>query len=137
MSIVSIHVPIFFAGLKRLPDSDFAHNADKQFSGMDFFDDQMVVITDRSSALNAMTTIIEQGEGNVAVPDSHYSVFVKLYLNRESWGLYNVPKNPKTKDYKGNSRKLNTHGPNTDYIYKVGCLRLTFFSAFLLTCDSS
>jgi len=98
-------------GLKQLTDSDFAHNADKQFSGFDFFDDQMVVITDQASALNALKTIIEQGEGNITVPDSHYAVFVKLYLNREAWAHFKVKKNPKTKDYKGQSDK--------DFIYKL------------------
>ncbi|KIM80115.1 hypothetical protein PILCRDRAFT_822630 [Piloderma croceum F 1598] len=106
-------------GLKQLPDSAFAHNKDEQFSGLDFFDDQMVVITDQASALNALDTIIEQGEGNVAVPDSHYAVFVKLYLNREGWAQLKVPTNPQTKDYKGHSDK--------DLVYK---LSLVFDAGF-------
>ncbi|KAF9504781.1 hypothetical protein BS47DRAFT_1490060 [Hydnum rufescens UP504] len=98
-------------GLNRLPDSAFAHNADKQFSGMDFFDDQMTVITGKASALKALTTIVEQGEGDVAVPDSHYTVFAQLYSDREAWVHYEVPKNPKTSDYKGRS--------TNDFVYKL------------------
>jgi hypothetical protein len=111
---LQLTLPIFLAGVKQLPDKDFAQNKDKQFSDLDFFDDQMVVITDQASALNALDTIIEQGEGNVAVPDSHYVVFVKLYLNRGDWTQLKVPTNPQTKDYKGRSAK--------NFVYIVGCL---------------
>jgi len=98
-------------GVNGLLDSDFAHNADKQFSGMDFFDDQMTIIIGKVSALKALTTIVEQGEGDVAVPDSHYTLFVQLYSNREAWVHYEVPKNPKTRDYKGHS--------TNDFVYKL------------------
>jgi len=116
-------------GLRQLPDSDFAHNADKQFSGQDFFDDQMVIIKDQKTALDALTRIIEQGEGNVAIPDSHYSVYVKLYLNRGAWESYNVRVNPKTKDFKGESTHIDRDTSETgkDRAYKVA---LAFDAAY-------
>jgi Ferritin-like len=107
-------------GLKHLHDKDFTNNTDNQFSGFDFFNDQMVVISDKASALKAVGTIIEQGEGNVVVPDSHYAAFAKLYLNREGWTLLNLPKNPQTLDYFGKDR--------TGFLQLVGCLcRLVLF----------
>jgi Ferritin-like len=113
---------ILLTGVKALPDRAFAHNADKQFSGMDFYDDQMVVITDQASALNALKTIIEQGEGDAAVEDSHYTIFVRLYSNRKAWKHYEVLKNPTTQGYKGRS--------TNDFVYKVGCLVLFFLTAY-------
>jgi len=106
-------------GLEKLPGPAFQHNPDKQFSGLDFFDDQMIVITDKASALKALKTIVEQGEGNVAVPDCHYAVFVNLYSNRGAWRLFNVKKNPKTADYKGHSTR--------DFVWK---LSLAFDAGF-------
>lgn len=81
---------------------------------MDFFGGQLVVITDQSSALSALTTVVEQGEGDVVVENSHYTVFTDLYQSRKSWDLYRVPKNPKTWDYK--NKNLTKRSP---YIYAV------------------
>lgn len=82
----------------------------------------MVIIKDQQTALDALTRIIEQGEGNVAIPDSHYSVYVKLYLNRGAWESYNVRVNPKTKDFKGESTHIDRDTSETgkDRAYKVG-----------------
>ncbi|KAF9518004.1 hypothetical protein BS47DRAFT_1338894 [Hydnum rufescens UP504] len=59
-------------GLEKLPGPAFQHNPDKQFSGLDFFDDQVIVITDKASALKALKTIVEQGEGNVSAFDAGF-----------------------------------------------------------------
>jgi len=99
---------VFLAGIRELPDERFANNADKQFVGNDFFGNQLFAVTDQATALRALKTIIEQGEGNLSVSDSHYDVFSQLYSEPDSWEVYNVPNNPKTTGYK-----------NEDYIYKV------------------
>ena len=89
-----------------------------QFFGNDFFGDQLFAITDQATALQALRTIIEQGEGNLSVSDSHYDVFSQLYSEPDSWEVYNVPNNPKTAGYK-----------NEDYIYKVGSFLSPSFSS--------
>lgn len=78
---------------------------------MDFFGDQLVIIKDKASALKAMNIVVEQGEGNGVVDNSHYNVFTNLY-HRKALDLHNMPENPKTSDYKETS----------PYIYAVsGC----------------
>jgi len=86
-------------GVRGLPDEKFANNSEKQFTGNDFFGDQLFAITDQSTALQALRTIIEQGEGNLRIDDSHYDVFSKLYSAPESWEVHHVPNNPKTAGY--------------------------------------
>jgi hypothetical protein len=109
---------VSLAGVRGLPDERFAGNSDKQFDGNNFFGDQLFAITDQATALRALRTIIEQGEGNLRVDDSHYDVFSRLYSEPDSWEVYNVPDNPKTSDY--NSTEEN-------HIYMVEPLsRLSF-----------
>jgi len=112
---------VFLAGVRGLPDERFANNPDKQFSGNDFFGDQLFPITNQSTALQALRTIIEQGEGNLRVDDSHYAVFSQLYSGPDFWEVYPVPNNPKTAGYESS-----TEG-DKNYIYKVESLpRLSF-----------
>ena len=107
---------MFLAGVRGLSDEILANNPDKQFEGKDFFAGQLFAITDQGTALRALKTIIEQGEGNLSVEDSHYDVFSKLYSEPDTWEVYHVPNNPTTADYK-----------EEEYIYKVGPLsRLSF-----------
>jgi len=93
------HLPPRRRGIKTLSDNDFDNNADKQFRGVDFFDDRMVVVEDKHTALKALEVIVDQGEGNVGVEDSHYSIFLDLYLNQGEWECYNVKKDVKTEHY--------------------------------------
>ena len=108
---------IFLPGVRGLPDKTFANNGDKQFLGNNFFGDQLFAITDQATALQALRTIIEQGEGNLSVTDSHYDVFSQLYSQPTSWEVYQVPDNPKTVDYM-----------EKEYIYKVEPLPCLSFS---------
>ncbi|KIL59195.1 hypothetical protein M378DRAFT_14985 [Amanita muscaria Koide BX008] len=84
--------------VRGLEDQQFTNNLNNQFVGQDFFGDQLFAITDKSTALKALATIIEQGEGNLSVEDSHYEVFSKLYSG-PSPDVYKAPVNPKTEDY--------------------------------------
>ncbi|OBZ79329.1 hypothetical protein A0H81_00194 [Grifola frondosa] len=78
----------------------FKDNHDKQFSGADFFNTQMVVIQDERTALRALKTIVDQGEGSIGVPDSHYATFVGLYSERKKWTCYEYIDEPTTDKYK-------------------------------------
>ena len=110
---------LFLAGVRGLPDETFANNPDNQFVGNNFFGDQLFAITDQSTALRALRTIIEQGEGNLNVPNSHYDVFSQLYSEPDTWEVYQVPDNPKTVGYEDSEHE--------NYIYKVEPLpRLSF-----------
>ncbi|KAM6493634.1 Ferritin-like domain containing protein [Amanita muscaria] len=93
--------------VRGLEDQQFTNNLNNQFVGQDFFGDQLFAITDKSTALKALATIIEQGEGNLSVEDSHYEVFSKLYSGPAP-NVYKAPVNPKTEDYKLNP-----------YVYRV------------------
>ena len=88
------------------------NNPKMQFGPDDFFGSDMVIIRDLDTALQAMTTIVDQGEGAVGVDDSHYKVFLDLFEKRDSWDYFPVFRNPKTSDY-----------DNNEYLYRV---RLTF-----------
>jgi hypothetical protein len=105
-------------GINTLSDDDFDNNADKQFRGVDFFDDKLVVVKDKDTALTALKTIVDQGEGNVGVEDSHYSVFLDLYLNRDGWECHNFKQDVKTTEY---------DTPSTQFLYH---LSRTFDAAY-------
>jgi len=115
---------VFLVGVRGLPDERFANNPEKQFSGNNFFGDQLFAVTDQATALRALRTIIEQGEGNLRVDDSHYDVFSKLYSKPGSWEVYHVPDNPTTEGYNEDTKR---------YIYKVGAPSP---SLFLITLHS-
>jgi hypothetical protein len=103
---------IFLAGIRGLPDENFNKNPGAQFCGNNFFGDHLFAINDQSTALRALRIVIEQGEGNLRVDDSHYDVFSKLYSRPQVWDVHLVPDNPKTVDY-WNQYKNN-------YAYRVG-----------------
>lgn len=86
-------------GVRGLPDENFTKNPGAQFCGNRFFGDHLFAINNQSTALRALRTIIEQGEGNLRVDDSHYDVFSKLYSRPQVWDVHQVPDNPKTVDY--------------------------------------
>lgn len=63
----------------------------------------MTVVTDRRTALQALETIVDQGEGSVGVPDSHYAIFVQLYQMRKEWTCIPFIDEPRTEKYKANT----------------------------------
>jgi hypothetical protein len=64
-------------------------------------DEDMKVISDLKAAKDAMTLIIEQGEGSKdEEKGSHYKTFQQLF-NEDELATYPVPENPKTKAYEG------------------------------------
>ncbi|KAF7985129.1 hypothetical protein HWV62_9051 [Athelia sp. TMB] len=92
-------------------------NIAKQLNSQDgsWYDDDMISVEDIDSALQAIATIVEQGEGSpkVITPEppkgsldppaiagvrSHFEVFEGLY-NGPKVDCYDVLENPKTKDY--------------------------------------
>ncbi|TBU46322.1 ferritin-like-domain-containing protein [Dichomitus squalens] len=81
----------------------FSSNHDKQFRGEEFFGEKMTVVVDTKTALQALETIVDQGEGSIGVPDSHYSIFVQLYQRRKEWTCIDYVNEPHTADYKGKS----------------------------------
>ncbi|KAI1793394.1 ferritin-like-domain-containing protein [Ganoderma leucocontextum] len=81
----------------------FSSNNDKQFTGEEFFDERMTVVVDTKTALQALETIVDQGEGSIGVPDSHYSIFVELYQRRKEWVCIDYVDKPHTADYAGKS----------------------------------
>jgi len=117
---------IFLAGIRGLPDENFTKNPEAQFCGNNFFGDHLFAINDQSTALRALRTIIEQGEGNLRVDDSHYDVFSKLYSRPQVWDVHLVPDNPKTVDY------WNKYQNN--YAYRVGELPPATFLVILHSC---
>ena len=62
----------------------------------------MVVIENKDLALSVLTRIIEEGEGDLDRPDSHYATFRKLYSSyaKNPWKYQQVPLNPYTAGYK-------------------------------------
>ena len=100
-------VDVAFAppGILELSKTDkhlFSSNKDKQFTGAEFFDEKMTVVVDTKTALQALETIVDQGEGSVGVPDSHYSIFVELYQRRKEWVCIDYVDKPHTANYKKN-----------------------------------
>ncbi|KIK63446.1 hypothetical protein GYMLUDRAFT_72117 [Collybiopsis luxurians FD-317 M1] len=80
----------------------FTSNKGEQFNEAEFFNSKMTVIVDEQTALEALSTIVDQGEGSIGVPDSHYSIFVNLYQNLTQWDCVNYIDEPKTEKYKAN-----------------------------------
>jgi hypothetical protein len=117
----------FIAGLNHLCDDDFENNPDLQFSGKDFGFEGLVAIKNQGAAKEALRLIIEQGEGpsrgGQYSSDNHFSIFSALVRAWETspWELYDVKKNPNTRDYKG-------LGNPQDFAYKVGCPFYCLFS---------
>ncbi|KAI0825348.1 ferritin-like-domain-containing protein [Trametes gibbosa] len=90
-------------GLRELAPHDpglFSKNTSKQLRGSEFFDSKMTIITDQETALEALTTIVDQGEGSIGIPDSHYSIFVDLYQQHKQWVCVNYVEDPSTISYK-------------------------------------
>ena len=103
-----------FADVKKFSSTSEEFDASaKQFTKSDF---KRVFAT---TALNALKTVMEQGEGGGAVAEenSHYTIFKHLLgeFRDMPWKLYNVPKNPVTTKY-----------PRGSYIRKVTLLGLYF-----------
>ena len=80
----------------------FSHNDRQQFIGEEFFGKHMTVVVDTNTALQALETIVDQGEGSIGVPDSHYSIFVELYQRRKEWVCIDYVDKPHTANYKKN-----------------------------------
>lgn len=79
----------------------------KQFQTSDgsWYDDLMVAISDKTSAVDALTLVIEQGEGTsgkkIPIPytfQSHFEIFDELSNQRIL--CYDVVQNPKTENLK-------------------------------------
>ncbi|KAF7377627.1 hypothetical protein MSAN_00185500 [Mycena sanguinolenta] len=90
-------------GIKQVAQTDpnlFSHNYEMQFTGDEFFDSKMTVIRDEATALQALETIVAQGEGNIGVPDSHYAIFVELYQQRQKWQTVDYIVAPATEKYR-------------------------------------
>ncbi|KAF8208005.1 ferritin-like-domain-containing protein [Mycena galopus ATCC 62051] len=90
-------------GIKQASQTDpnlFSHNGDMQFTGDEFFDSKMTVIRNEATALQALETIVDQGEGSIGVPDSHYAIFVELYQQRQNWQTVDYIDAPATDKYK-------------------------------------
>ena len=96
--------------VSKKDDKLFSSNTEQQFTGAEFFDDRMTVVVDTKTALEALETIVDQGEGSVGVPDSHYSIFVELYQRRKEWVCIDYVDKPHTADYK-----------NHELAYRVRC----------------
>ena len=91
-----------------------------QFSGVDFYGDQMVVVKDLDTAMQALDIIVDQGEGSTGVDDSHYRMFLDLYRNRDMWECWPVAKNPTRLGYE-QKRKfylLYVSRPSSFYIFQ-------------------
>ena len=61
----------------------------------------MVVVENKGVALNVLARIIEEGEGDLDRPDSHYGKFCDLYSSyaKNPWTYQQVPLNPYTAGY--------------------------------------
>ncbi|GJE98565.1 ferritin-like-domain-containing protein [Phanerochaete sordida] len=89
-------------GIQAVAQKDpdlFGGDVYHQFRGADFFDSNMTVITDKDSALKALQTIVDQGEGSLGIPESHYALFVELYQMRMNWKCINYIDEPSTEKY--------------------------------------
>lgn len=80
----------------------FSHNDRQQFIGEEFFGKHMTVVVDTNTALQALETIVDQGEGSIGVPDSHYSIFVELFQRRMEWECIDYIDKPETAKYGNN-----------------------------------
>ncbi|KIK63443.1 hypothetical protein GYMLUDRAFT_241920 [Collybiopsis luxurians FD-317 M1] len=92
-------------GIEELWNKDkglFSSNEKKQFTGAEFFDSEMTVITNKDTAFQALSTIVDQGEGSIGIPDSHYAIFVDLYQNLKRWNCFEYIAKPKTESYTKN-----------------------------------
>jgi hypothetical protein len=68
----------------------------------------LVAVSDLQSSLDAITIIVDQGEGNPGPYDDpkklekdHFAVFTDLKTGTTDWNVLPVPTNPKSDDYKG------------------------------------
>ena len=95
---LSFHVSGICEVSKRCPNL-FSHNGDQQFIGEEFFGKSMTVVVDTKTALKALETIVDQGEGSIGVPDSHYSIFVELHQRRMEWECIDYIDEPRTAKY--------------------------------------
>lgn len=90
-------------GIKELSATNedlFSSNRSNQLRGSEFFDSKMTVIYDKVTALEALTTIVDQGEGSIGVPESHYTIFVDLYQQHQQWECVDYVDEPSTTSYK-------------------------------------
>ncbi|KZT69515.1 hypothetical protein DAEQUDRAFT_756890 [Daedalea quercina L-15889] len=97
-------LPIYFCALYSIKrdNGEWGTKARANILCEEFFDSAMTIVTDKATALQALETIVDQGEGSIGVPDSHYSVFVELYQRRKEWDCVEYVDEPKTDDYKDN-----------------------------------
>lgn len=72
-----------------------------------------VVVTDLTSAQEAIDIIVDQGEGNPGPYDDpdklekdHFATFVDLQKGKETWELYPVRSNPQTIAYRGEDKRI-------------------------------
>lgn len=59
----------------------------------------MVQVTDKESALKALDTITDQGEGYGDDDEAHYQMFLELWKH-VNWKCWPVPLSPTTEDYR-------------------------------------
>ncbi|EKM50629.1 uncharacterized protein PHACADRAFT_263998 [Phanerochaete carnosa HHB-10118-sp] len=96
----------------------FTSNPEQQFRGDDFFDSKMTVVRDERTALEALETIVDQGEGSIAVPESHYAIFVELYQMQTEWTCTAYVDEPSTAKYTGHDVAYNLSlALNASYCY--------------------
>ncbi|KAI0027078.1 ferritin-like-domain-containing protein [Vararia minispora EC-137] len=85
--------------IKELSGDILSCNEEMQFGGNEFFYSEMTIVKDEASALEALSTIVDQGEGSIGVSDSHYAIFVNLYQQRQAWACVDYIDEPHTKKY--------------------------------------
>ncbi|EIW65207.1 uncharacterized protein TRAVEDRAFT_42584 [Trametes versicolor FP-101664 SS1] len=95
------------AGIQELSAKDpdlFSGSRANQLRGSEFFDSKMTVVYDKVTALEALTTIVDQGEGSIGIPESHYTIFVDLYQQHKQWRCVDYVDEPSTAAYESKNK---------------------------------
>lgn len=74
-------------------------NVPYQYDSNEFFGSGMYIVGTKEDAYKALDLITEQGEGGLSVPDSHYTVFVDFFQQKEAWNLLPLTINPTPATY--------------------------------------
>lgn len=94
-------------GIQELSAKDpdlFSGSRANQLRGSEFFDSKMTVVYDKVTALEALTTIVDQGEGSIGIPESHYTIFVDLYQQHKQWRCVDYVDKPSTAAYESKNK---------------------------------
>jgi len=85
-----------------------------------------IVVTDLKSALEALDTIVIQGEGSPGpyddpdkLEEDHYDIFLDLKDGDATWDVYPVVENPVTSDYWKLDQRIYQVGP-AHYLTLIG-----------------